>query len=68
MIHNCIAADNTVTMQLTERGTHDGEFMGIEPTGKEFEIQTTAFFHLEEGRSMTSGCNGTPLNSCNNSV
>ncbi|MEA5389127.1 ester cyclase [Haloarculaceae archaeon H-GB11] len=35
---------------MTERGTHDGEFMGMEPTGKEYEIQTTAFLHLEDGK------------------
>jgi len=40
----------TVALGLTEGGTHDGEFMGIEPTGKEFEIQTMAFFRIEDGR------------------
>jgi steroid delta-isomerase-like uncharacterized protein len=49
-IHDFIAEDDTVAMRLTERGTHDGEFMGIEPTGKTFEIQTTAFFRLEDGK------------------
>jgi steroid delta-isomerase-like uncharacterized protein len=49
-IHDVIAEGDTVAMRLTERGTHDGEFMGIEPTGKEFEIQTMAFFRMEDGK------------------
>lgn len=49
-IHDIVAEGDTVAIRLTERGTHEGEFMGIEPTGKEFEIQTTAFFRLEDGK------------------
>jgi len=49
-IHDFIAEGDTVAMRLTEHGTHDGEFMGIEPTGKEYEIQTMAFFRLEDGK------------------
>jgi len=49
-IHDVIAEGDTVAMRLTERGTHDGEFMGIEPTGREFEIQTMTFFRLEDGK------------------
>lgn len=47
-IHTVISEDDTVALRLTERGTHDGEFMRIEPTGKEFEIQTMAFFRIED--------------------
>lgn len=49
-IHDFVAEGNTVAIRMTERGTHDGEFMGMEPTGKEYEIQTTAFLHLEDGK------------------
>jgi steroid delta-isomerase-like uncharacterized protein len=49
-IHDFIAEGDTVAIRLTERGTHDGEFMGIEPTGEEFEIQSMAFFRLEDGK------------------
>ena len=49
-IHDFIAEGDTVAMRLTEHGIHDGEFMGIEPTGKEYEIQTMAFFHLQDGK------------------
>jgi steroid delta-isomerase-like uncharacterized protein len=49
-IHDLIAEGDTVAVRLTERGTHDGEFMGVEPTGRAFEIQTMAFFRLEDGK------------------
>jgi steroid delta-isomerase-like uncharacterized protein len=49
-IHDFIAEGDTVAVRMTERGTHDGEFMGMEPTGKEYEIQTMAFLRLEDGK------------------
>jgi predicted ester cyclase len=45
-----IAEGDTVAVRLTERGVHDGELMGIEPTGNEFEHQTMAFLRLEDGK------------------
>jgi len=49
-VEDMIAEGDTVAVRLTERGTHDGEFLGIEPTGNEFEHQTMAFLQLEEGK------------------
>ena len=49
-IHEFIAEGDIVAMRLTERGTHGSEFMGIEPTGRAFEIQTMAFFRLKDGK------------------
>lgn len=45
-----ISEGDTVAVRLTERGTHDGEFLGHEPTGKEFEHQTMSFLRLEDGK------------------
>lgn len=49
-IHSVVAEGDTVAMRLTESGTHNGPFMGIEPTGRPFEIETMSFFRLEDGR------------------
>ena len=49
-IEDMIAEGDTVAIRLTERGTHDSELMGIEPTGNEFEIQTMAFLRMEDGK------------------
>ncbi|RLM90985.1 DUF4440 domain-containing protein [Halobellus sp. Atlit-38R] len=49
-VEDMIAEGDTVAARLTERGVHDGELMGIEPTGNEFEHQTMAFLRLEDGK------------------
>lgn len=35
---------------MTQRGTHGGAFMGIEPTGDAFEIDAIGFARLEDGK------------------
>ncbi|RLM53661.1 ester cyclase [Halobellus sp. Atlit-31R] len=49
-VHDLIAEGDVVAARMTEGGTHAGEFIGIEPTGREYEIQTMAFLHLEDGK------------------
>jgi predicted ester cyclase len=48
-VHEVVAEGDTVAVRLTERGTHEGEFMGLAPTGREYEVQTMAFLHVEDG-------------------
>ncbi|MFC6889122.1 ester cyclase [Halorubrum trueperi] len=45
-----VAEDDTVAVRMTQRGTHQGTFMGIEPTGNAFEIEAMAFVRLEDGK------------------
>lgn len=45
-----ITEGDTVAVRVTQRGTHEGPFMGIEPTGKSFEIDAMAFLRLEDGK------------------
>lgn len=47
-------ADDAVIVEFILLGTHKGTFMGIEPTGRSFRCQMTAFFIFEdEGVRMT---------------
>lgn len=48
--HEVVAEGDTVATRMTQRGTHDGEFMGIEPTGRTFEIEATAFARVDDGQ------------------
>src|SRR3954466_15583621 len=43
-------ADDAVIAEFWLRGTHKGELMGFEPTGRAFECQCAAFFLFEENR------------------
>lgn len=49
-VEDIVAEGDTVAMRVTLRGTHDGEFMGFEPTGREFEIQNMVFTRIEDGK------------------
>lgn len=48
-IEDSVAAGDMVANRLTLRGTHEGEFMGIEPTGEAIEIQNMLFTRVEDG-------------------
>lgn len=45
-----VAEGNTVAIRMIQRGTHEGVFMGNEPTGNSFEIEAMAFLRLEGGK------------------
>ena len=49
-VDQAIAEDDTVGVRVTIRGTHDGPFWGIEPTGTEVEFANMAFMRFEEGK------------------
>jgi steroid delta-isomerase-like uncharacterized protein len=43
-------ADDAVIAEFTLRGTHDGSFRGLPPTGRAFECRMAALFLFEEDR------------------
>lgn len=45
-----IAEDDMVADRHRFKAVHDGEFMGIEPTGTEVEVEGMAFHRIEDGR------------------
>ena len=40
-------ADDAVIVEFWLRGTHEGEYKGMPPTGQSFEVRMTAFFIFE---------------------
>lgn len=49
-VEDIVAEGDTVAMRVTLRGTHEGTFMGMEPTGESFEVQNMVFPRLEDGK------------------
>jgi steroid delta-isomerase-like uncharacterized protein len=49
-VEDIVAEGDTVAMRVTLRGTHQGEFMGVEPTGNEFEVRNMVFTRIEDGK------------------
>lgn len=50
VVEELVAEDDIVVFRGTERGTHEGEFMGVDPTGNTFEMAGMAMHRLEKGR------------------
>lgn len=49
IIDMLIAEDDMIAVRYTSTGTHEGEFFGIEPTGKEVEVKSMAVVRIENG-------------------
>lgn len=49
-VEDVVAQGDTVAMRVTLRGTHEGEFMGMEPTNRSFEIRNMVFTRIENGK------------------
>jgi steroid delta-isomerase-like uncharacterized protein len=45
-----LAEDDKVAIRYTTTGTHEGEFMGIEPTGESVEVTSMAVVRIEDGQ------------------
>lgn len=49
-VEDVIGEGQKVLVRLTIRGTHQGELMEIEPTGKEVEVGVLDLFHIADGK------------------
>jgi steroid delta-isomerase-like uncharacterized protein len=45
-----VAEGDKVVARATISGTHKGEFMGIPPTAKTFEVQAIDIFEIKDGQ------------------
>ena len=49
-IEDIVAEDQKVVVRWTNSGTHVGEFFGIPPTGKSFQVAGIDIHRLQEGK------------------
>jgi len=49
-IEEVVSEGDTVVHRWTFRGTHEGPWFGIQPTGAEVEVRGTATHHFKNGR------------------
>lgn len=49
-VHDMIAEGDNVAVRATVNGTHDGDFMGIPPTGKTISIEAVEIFGVKDGK------------------
>ena len=53
-VDDIVAGDYSVAVRWRFIGTHEGEFLGVEPTGREVEITGLEQFRFEDGRIVES--------------
>ena len=53
-IEDQIAEDDRVATRWTMRGTHEGEFRGIAPTGKQMTVTGIGIFRFSDGKVVES--------------
>lgn len=53
-ITDLIAEDNKVAVKWELTGTHDGEFLGIKPTGKKISVSVMNFYYINNDGKITN--------------
>lgn len=53
-LDDMVAEKNTVAVRWTISGTHDGEFMGLKPTGKKFSCTVMNFYYFNDAGKIVN--------------
>jgi steroid delta-isomerase-like uncharacterized protein len=51
-VEDMIAEGDRVVARVTLTGTHEGEFMGLPPTGRKITVNEIHVYHLENGKAV----------------
>ena len=51
-VEEMIAEDDAVVARVTLTGTHEGEIMGIPPTGRKIAVNEIHIYRLEDGKAV----------------
>ena len=61
VVEDMIAEGDKVVVRVTMRGTHQGEFMGIPPTGKQVSVTVIGIDRFKDGKFVESWFNEDDL-------
>ena len=53
-VHETLSDGGLVAVRWTSRGTHEGELMGVEPTGREVTVEGIEIDRVEDGKIVES--------------
>jgi steroid delta-isomerase-like uncharacterized protein len=51
-VHQIVADEDLVAVRVTAAGTHQGDFMGIPPSGKRIDVQIFDMLRLRDGQAI----------------
>jgi NTE family protein len=54
-VEDIVTEGDKIALRLTLRGTHEGPFLDVAPTGREVEVQRMALHHVDDGRILETG-------------
>ncbi|MFC6962584.1 ester cyclase [Halocatena marina] len=60
-IEDMVAEDDLVVFRAIDTGTHKGRFMGVEPTGKSYEVTGLTMNRIEDGKLTETWANWDTL-------
>lgn len=49
-VESVISEDDVAALRYTARGTHEGELLGLEPTGERVSVSGMEMYRVEDGR------------------
>jgi len=55
-IDGVVADGDTVAVRATSTGTHDGEWMGMPPTGRHIAFEYAEFYRVADGKIVEYWC------------
>jgi steroid delta-isomerase-like uncharacterized protein len=51
-VHHVVSEDDLVAVHMTMTGTHDGEFMGIPPSGRKMAVPGMDLVRIRDGKAV----------------
>jgi steroid delta-isomerase-like uncharacterized protein len=54
-VEDVVSEGDKIVLRSTVRGTHEGTFLGVEPTGRRIDVTRMVVHHIDDGRIVETG-------------